>query len=161
MWRLLYKEYKPDTATRKAGLLERAMDDEPAAEVDFSDWFLRWLDLVGDCDQARVRINDDDIKVAMMRKRSPKKLRDHLVLESPRLASVENKLPVVREPVQHWSPQWIAAVSSTAGDSGTTVSALGWYGSWHEKGHGKGKNGENGKEKCKGKGKGKKKQEEG
>ena len=30
MWRLLYREYKPDTATRKVGLLERVMDDQPA-----------------------------------------------------------------------------------------------------------------------------------
>ena len=36
----------------------------------------------------------------------------------------------------------IAAVSTTAGDSDATVSALGWYGSWHDKGHGKGKNNE-------------------
>ena len=28
MWRLLYREYKPDTATRKVGLLERVMDDQ-------------------------------------------------------------------------------------------------------------------------------------
>ena len=34
----------------------------------------------------------------------------------------------------------IAAVSISVGDSGATVSALGWYGSWQEKGHGKGKN---------------------
>ena len=39
----------------------------------------------------------------------------------------------------------IAAVSTAAGDSDATVSALGWYGSWHENGHGKGKNREKGK----------------
>ena len=33
-----YKEYKPDTAKRKVGLLERVMDDQPAPGVDFGDW---------------------------------------------------------------------------------------------------------------------------
>ena len=51
-------------------------------------------------------------------------------------------------------------MSTTAGDSDATVSELGWYGSWREKGHGKGKNGEIGKEKGKGKGPGKKRKEE-
>ena len=41
MWRLLYREYKPDTATRKVGLLERVMDDQPAPGMDYGDWFLR------------------------------------------------------------------------------------------------------------------------
>ena len=101
MWRLLYREYKPDTATRKVGLLERVMDDQPAPGMDFGDWFLRWLDLVGECEKARGRMIDDDIKVAVMLKRSPKELRDHLVLESPQLANVEFKFPVMRELIQH------------------------------------------------------------
>ena len=50
----------------------------------------------------------------------------------------------------------IAAVSTTVGDSGATVSALAWYGSWLEKEHGKGKNREKGKGRGNGKGKGKK-----
>ena len=74
MSRLLYREYKPDTATRKVGLLERVMDDQPAPGMDFGDWFLRWLDLVGECEKARGRMIDDDIKVAVMPKRSPKEL---------------------------------------------------------------------------------------
>ena len=62
MWRLLCREYKPDTATRKVGLLERVMDDQPAPGMDFGAWFLRWLDLVGECEKARGRMIDDDIK---------------------------------------------------------------------------------------------------
>ena len=38
MWRLLYKEYKPDTATRKVGLLERAM------EISL---LLEWISVIG------------------------------------------------------------------------------------------------------------------
>ena len=144
MWRLLYREYKPDTATRKVGLLERVMDDQPAPGMDFGDWFLRWLDLVGECEKARGRMIDDDIKVAVMLKRSPKELGDHLVLESPQLAIVEFKFPVMRELIQHWcqsrrvffpqNRQWkFAAVSTAARDSDVTVSAVGWHGSWHEK----------------------------
>ena len=52
MWGLHYKEYMPHTATRKVGLLEVAMDDQPAPGVDFSDRFIRWLDLVGECEQS-------------------------------------------------------------------------------------------------------------
>ena len=150
MWRLLYRAYKPDTATRKVGLLERVMDDQPAPGMDFGDWFLRWLDLVGECEKARGRMIDDDIKVAVMLKRPPKELRDHLVLESPQLANVEFKFPVMRELIHHWCqsrrvffpqkpPMEVAAVSTAARDSDVTVSAVGWHGSWHEKGHGKGK----------------------
>ena len=172
MWRLLYREYKPDTATRKVGLLERVMHDQPAPGMDFGDWFLRWLDLVGECEKARGRMIDDDIKVAVMLKRSPQQLRDHLVLESPQLANVEFKFPVMRELIQHWcqsrrvffpqkQPMEVAAVSTAARDSDVTVSAVGWHGLWHEKGHGKGKSREKGKGKGRGKGKGKKGKEKG
>ena len=172
MWRLLYREYTPDTATRKLVLLESVMGDQPAPGMDFGDWFLRWLDLVGECEEARGLMIDDDTKVAVTLKRSPKELRDHIVLESPQLANVEFKFPVMRELIQHWcqsgrvfSPQKppteIAAVSIAASDSDVTVSAVGWYGSWHEKGHGKGKSRERGKGKRKGKGKGKKGKEKG
>ena len=46
MWRLLFREYKPDTATRKVGL--RPEYDQPAPGMDFGEWFLRWPDLVGE-----------------------------------------------------------------------------------------------------------------
>ena len=148
------------------------MDDQPAPGMDFGDWFLRWLDLVGECEKARGRMIDDDIEVAVLLKRSPKELRDHLVLESPQLANVEFKFPVMRELIQHWCqsrrvffpqkpPMEVAAVSTAARDSDVTVSAVGWHGSWHEKGHGKGKSREKGKVKGKGKGKGKKGKEKG
>ena len=106
-----------------------------------------------DPEAAHGRMVDDDIKDAVLLKRSPKELRDHLVLESPQLANVENKFPAMRE--LHWCrsrrvffpqkpPMEIAAVSTTVGDSDATESALGWYGSWQEKKHGKGKNTERG-----------------
>ena len=61
----------------------------------WSHWFLSWLDLVGECEQARGRMIDDDKKVAVMLKRSPKELRDHLVLGGTQSANVENKFPVM------------------------------------------------------------------
>ena len=36
------------------------MDDQPATGVDFIDWFLKWLDLFGECKQARDRMIDAD-----------------------------------------------------------------------------------------------------
>ena len=48
------------------------MDDQPAPRMDFGDWILRWLDLVGECEKARGRMIDDDIKVAVMLKRPPR-----------------------------------------------------------------------------------------
>ena len=48
MWRLLYREYKLDTTTTTVGLLETVMDDQPDPGTYFGDWFLRWLDLVGE-----------------------------------------------------------------------------------------------------------------
>ena len=111
------------------------MDDQLAPGMNFGDWFLRWLDLVGECEKARGRMIDDDIKVAVMLKRSPKELRDHLVLESPQLANVEFKFPVMRELIQHWCQSRrvffmeVAAVSTASRDSDVTVSAVGWHGS--------------------------------
>ena len=99
---------------------------------------------------------DDDIKAAVMLKRSPKELRDHLVLESPQLANVENKFSVMRELIQQWCrsrrvffPKKPPMEIATAGGSDATVSALGWCGSWQEERHGKRKNREKGKEKGK------------
>ena len=71
VWRLLYNEYRPDTATRKIGLLESAMEDHPLQGRDLSDWFIRWLDLIGVCEQARGRLIDvdDDIKIAILLKK--------------------------------------------------------------------------------------------
>ena len=40
------------------------MDDQPAPGMNFGDWFLRWLDLVGECEKASGRMIDDYIKVA-------------------------------------------------------------------------------------------------
>ena len=54
------------------------------------DWFLRFLYLVGKCEQARGRMIDDDMKV------SPKEIKDHLVLENPHSANVEGKFLVMR-----------------------------------------------------------------
>ena len=109
--------------------------------------------------------------MAVTLKRSPKELRDHLVLESPQLANVGFKFPMMRELIQRWCqsrrvffpqkpPMEVAAVSTAARDSDVTVSAVGWHGSWHEKGHGKEKSREKRKEKRKGKRQGKERQGE-
>ena len=73
-WRLLYKGYKPDTATRKLGSLERVMDGQPSPGGDFGDGFLKWLDLVGECEKSCGLLIDDDIMVAVLLKRSLKEL---------------------------------------------------------------------------------------
>ena len=93
--RLLHKEYRLDTATRKVGL-----SSSPRRRCRC--WFVRWQDLIGECEQARGRLIGDDIKVAVLLERVPKDLRDHLVLESPQLANVNSNFPVMREFVQHW-----------------------------------------------------------
>ena len=71
MWRLLYKEYKPDTATRKVGLLERVMDDQPTPR-DFGIWILRRLDLVGECEQARHKGRSRAQEISQGAQRSPR-----------------------------------------------------------------------------------------
>ena len=60
------------TAARKVELLQRVMGDPPPQGGDFSDWFIRWLDLTGECEQARGRLIDGDIKVAVFLKRAPR-----------------------------------------------------------------------------------------
>ena len=116
------------------------MDDQPTLGVDFGDWFLWWLDLVGEFEEARERMIDDDIKVTVLLKETSQGAQ-----RSPRAqeltATDANKFLVMSELVQHWCrsrrtfcarkpPMEIAAVSTTVGDSGATVSALAWYESW-------------------------------
>ena len=106
---------------------------------------------------------DDDMKVAVMLKRSPKELRDHLVLESPQLVNVEFKFPVVRELVQHWcqsrrvffpqKPPYGSRSCQYCCEWFRCDSVCSWL-AW--KGHGQGKSREKGKVKGKGKSKGKK-----
>ena len=176
MWRLVFREYRPDTATRKVALLERVMEDSPTSSEEFGDWFVRWLDLVSQTELARGRPIDDDIKCAVVLKRSPKELKDHLVMLT---ATIADKFPVMREIVGTWNhskrsygtpamgqrqvPMEIGAVSaeSSVGGQGPSVS---WVSGWPapqwdwQKGKGKGNPFQKGKGKGKpwqkGKGKG-------
>ena len=126
---------------------------------------------MNECEQARGRMIDDDMKMAVMFKRSPKEVGEHIVLESAQLANVEFKFPVMRELIQHWCqsrgvffpqkpPMEIAAVGTAAGDSDVTVSAFAWNlarkGTRHRK-----QQRDEVKVKGKGKGKGKKSKEKG
>ena len=96
MWRVLYKEHKPDTATRKVGLLERVMDDQPVPGVDFSDWFLKWLDLVSECERARGRMIDDDKSRSDAQEISPGAPRSPCARE-PTVGKCRKKFLVMRE----------------------------------------------------------------
>ena len=137
---LFPKEYRPDTATRKAGLLERVTDDLSPQGGNLGDCLVSWLDIIGECEK-------ECGQIAVLLKSVPREPRDHLVLDSPHLLSVRSKVPAMQELVQHWyrsrktrSPQQppveIAAVSTTSSKSETSLKLLGWYRSWSEKGHG-------------------------
>ena len=54
----------------KLELLERVMEDHPPQGRDVNVWFMRGLDLIGECEQARGRLIDDDIKVEVVPKRN-------------------------------------------------------------------------------------------
>ena len=113
MWRLLYRECKPDTANEKSASAGDSNGRSTRTRNGF--WLIGSsgrLDLVGECEKARARKVDDDIKVAVMLKRSPKELRDHLVLESPQLANVEFKFPVMRELILQLVPVTKSFLSS-------------------------------------------------
>ena len=60
------------------------------------------LDSVGECEQARGRMIDEFMNSRSVAEEISTELRDHLVLESPQQAIVENKFLVMRELVQHW-----------------------------------------------------------
>ena len=73
------REYRPNTASRKVSMLERVMEEAPASGESFGDWFFRWLEIVRACEEARQKMLDDDIKCAVVIKRAPKELKEHLV----------------------------------------------------------------------------------
>ena len=75
-------EYRPRVAGRKVGLLEEIMEDKPSDGEEFITWFHRWLALVSDCEIARGKQIDDDIKCAVILRRCSVTLRDHLILQN-------------------------------------------------------------------------------
>jgi hypothetical protein len=85
-WRRLWSEYRPDVAGRKLSMLESIMEDKPAAGEDFGTWYYGWTERIRGTEQARGKPIDDDIKCAVILRRAPKELRDHLVLEASAIA---------------------------------------------------------------------------
>ena len=79
---LFPKEYRPDTVTRKAGLLERVTDDLSPQGGNLGDCLVSWLDIIGECEKACGQI-------AVLLKIVPREPRDYLVLDSPHLLNVK------------------------------------------------------------------------
>ena len=134
------------------------MDNQPPPGRDFADWCLTWLDLTGECEQARGRLIDD-IKVTVLPKSVPKSNSGKQIPCDARTCSA--LVPRSKNLRSSKTANRIVAVSTAASDSESSVSALGWHGSLPEKGHDKGKNRENGKGNGRGEGKGKQGKEKG
>ena len=99
MWRRLHLEYRPHTSSRTVSLLEDVMEDKPRGTEDFSVWYYRWLELIRQAEQARGKLIDDDIKCAVATRRSPKELREHLILQS---VVVADRFSVMHDMIVSW-----------------------------------------------------------
>ena len=113
-WRRLFAEYKPQTAGRKVSMLEAVMEDRQRDGEDFSTWYYRWKELVRQAESARGRVIDDDIKCAVVLRRSPRELRDHLLLAVPNVDFSSMNATVVT---------WMLAKKSYSTNPATSSSA--------------------------------------
>ena len=85
-WRRLWAEYRPQTAGRKVSLVEAVMEDRPKEGEDFSTWYYRWVERIRQTEHARRTPLDDEIKCAVLPKRTPIELRSHLMLQAGMIA---------------------------------------------------------------------------
>jgi len=135
-WRRLWAEYRPLNANRKVSLLERVMDERPSSSEDFSSWYFRWLELIRQTEMVRQRPLDDDIKCAVVLKRAPPELRDHLVLQAGAIAdtfSTMNQIITTWMIARRSFPP-TGLMKQSKEPAGMEVSAV-----WQDKGKGKGK----------------------
>lgn len=148
-WRRLWAEYRPQTAGRKVSLVEAVMEDRPKEGEDFSTWYYRWVELIRQTELARRKPLDDDIKCAVLLKRTPIELRSHLVLQAGVIA---DRFDMMNQVITTWMIARRTWPSHTASSTPTIPAARDpnamEIGAMAYGGKGKGKSG-----KAKGKGK--------
>ena len=105
------------------------MSSEPKHGQSFSDWFHGYLQLIQECERAREKRLDDDIKCACALKRAPKELRDDPVLSTE---SIADDFAAMTEVVQAWM-----RMNAMFSRPGTPALGVGYVG--HDDGKGKGK----------------------
>ena len=86
-WRLLNREYEPKLADSRLVSIEDVMSSQPKSGQDFSDWWYGFLKLIDDCESTREKALDDDVKCAVVLKKAPQAMRNHLVQSANEVGS--------------------------------------------------------------------------
>ena len=146
-WKQLAAENAPKTAGRRFAMLQAVlqpeMSDNPAKfEVTWKSWEHQ-VDIYENLSSTKL---DDDVKISVVLRECPQKLRDHLLVNSQQFESNYNKLRAVIQAYLNTNKTWI--VNDFRETVPMDVDHIG-----KSKGKGKGKSGSNGKGKSKGKSK--------
>ena len=109
VWRQLVAENAPKTAGRRFALLQAVlqpeMSDNPAK---FEETWKSWEHQVDVCENLSSSKLDDDVKISVVLREAPQKLRDHLLVNSQQFESNFNKLRAIVQAYMNTNKTWIA-----------------------------------------------------
>ena len=148
-WRQMVAENAPKTAGRRfamlQGVLQPGMSDNPAK---FEETWKSWEHQVDIYENLSSTKLDDDVKISVVLRECPQKLRDHQLVNSQQFESNYNKLRAIIQAFLNTNKTWIV------NDFRETVPMdVDYIGKSKSKGKSKGKSGSNSKGKSKGKNK--------
>ena len=84
----------------KFALLDQVISSVPAPGEDWHTWYLRWLELVRETERVRGMQIEDDVKCAVVIRRVPKKLQDHVTAKE---ADIADRFPHMHAAIAAWS----------------------------------------------------------
>ena len=107
-WRQIAAENAPKTAGRRfaklQAVLQPGMSDNPAK---FEETWKSWEHQVGIYENLSSTKLDDDVKISVVLRECPQKLRDHLLLNSQQFESNYNKLRAIIQACLNTNKTWI------------------------------------------------------
>ena len=109
VWRQLEAENAPKTAGRRFAMLQAVlqprMGDAPAK---FEEMWKSWEHQVDVYENLSVRKLEDDVKISVVLREAPPKLRDHLLVSSQYFESSYKKLRAISQAYLNSNKTWIA-----------------------------------------------------
>ena len=107
-WRQMVAENAPKTAGRRFAMLQAVlqpgMSDNPAR---FEETWKSWEHLMDIYENLSSTKLDDDVKISVVLRECPQKLRDHLLVNSQQLESNNNKLRAIIQAYLNTNKTWI------------------------------------------------------
>ena len=154
-WRQLAAESAPKTAGRRFAMLQAVLQPETSDNpAMFEETWKSWQHQVDVCENLSSTKLDDDVKISVVLREAPQKLRDHLLVNSQQFESNYNKLRAIIQAYLNTNKTWIATdFRETDSMDVDCIGKSKGKGKNKSKGNSKGGSKDNGKGKGKGKSK--------